>query len=169
MPKEDQILFECAIKKNIGEYVECEETRVKYFEFSVTDILTLMKDDLIIDGSEGGLITTDLKTQNCVFVFEPVENNRYRYTGFQIPGAYITSYLSFKDFKSEYEAFENDIDNFIDFNPESFTVPEDCKIIEIQKPLSIILLSGYRQFIFSKSTVYNHINRIVEIEKQFYK
>jgi len=113
-------------------------------------------------------VDISLKDVNCVFVLLPVENNRYRYIGFQMSGVYITGYLSYIKFKNEFEKLESDIDNFINLNPAAFTVPEACKIIEVKKPLSFILLSDYSQFICTKPTVLNHINRIVEIEKQFY-
>ena len=166
-----EVLDKYCFENGIGQLNQYTEDPLPHFEFSEMEVLAEVKKGTVLGSRKGGLIKGHYINKNYgVFLLLPVKDNAYRYAGEVFPGSYITGIGSFKEYKSEFEYLENELSlsNIQNYGLETFKIPDKCRIIDtLDKKVSFILLDVYSQFIFSKITVVNHLNRIVEIENQY--
>src|SRR5690606_5921954 len=111
---------------------------------------------------EGGLVKgLENNEVGGIYILAPAGNDRFYEQGFIFPGCYISHYKSFKENKTAFSEIETSIDNFLNFNFKEFTIPESCKIIDTKNNLfSFLLISELSQFVFTKNSVINNLEKI---------
>lgn len=168
--EELQPLFNFCSNHGVGDFEKDPDTQQPLFLFLEEHFHKLGLMGVLFKGSEGGLISgLEENPKGGIWCIKPWKNNTYRLDCRVLTGSYVSHYATYPHFKNEFEDMESgNIEKFLKYKSRPLEIPENCKIIDTQeKRVSFIFLSQYTQFIFSNSTVNNHLNRIVEIEDSF--
>lgn len=155
------------LKEGIGTYLKSKNEPDKTeLIFNQIEMEKLAAIGILAYGVDGGLIINNARNFKGIFLIKPIGNNKYKFCGQVTPGFYISSYKSHPLYKKEFSEFENDLDNLL-VNNSNFRIPDNCKKINTgNKEISFILLSEYVQFIFTKTTVLSHLEKISMLDNE---
>ena len=170
MEPEEKAFYKFAHDNGIGDYYLNEETSEYNFELDVQDMFFLIKQNIVFDGSKGGLVK-GLRNNNSggIFVLNPVAEDRYRYLCVVTSNFYISNFETNSGLKKAFQKLERNPINELFKDPvESIPEIPDCRIIDTgENPVSFILLSQYDQVIFNSATVKTYLGKIISLENTY--
>jgi len=154
---------------DLGQHVKSQDSNEFHLFFSEEDLNFLRSRNEFFEGQEGGLIEgLDRNKKGGIFLLQKISENKYKYSGFLIPGFFVTSVKSFQHNKDEFSKLEKGYNEFEIYDYTNLRIPENCKKIDTEdKVFSFVLLSNYSQFIFTRKTVIDNLTRLVEIEEGY--
>lgn len=163
---EEKKLLEFLKEKGIGKHTQYKDSETFDLYFSQKDFVHLNSLGLVKDATEGGLIKGLIKNKNGgIYLLQRSDSGELLYLGLIKPGWYISSAESCQKHQAYFQSLESSVDNFLNSDLSNFKIPENCKIIDAEnKTITFLLLHSKNQFIFTKPTVINHLDIIVELE-----
>jgi len=154
----------------IGKQVELPNSIDFNIDFSEEDMQYLINRSEVYEGHNGGLIKGLVPNkEGGIFTLSLTPQGFFRYTGYLKPGSYLSGYKSFQDYNEEFAHLDKGYNEFEKHNYSNFIIPENCKIIDTEnKVFSFVVLSGRPQYIFTENSVMKNLDRLVEIEDEYF-
>jgi hypothetical protein len=137
-----------------------------FYEFSFKEFKLILDLDIVHDEMKGGLILGNLHSQGGIHLIKPnLDAKIMTYVGEMEGWEYLSSPVKSSGIGDEFEKINNLEENGIAYESTEFVIPSNCKVVDtLNKPIALLIISEYRQFIVNRFATRKYINELIQLD-----
>jgi hypothetical protein len=160
--------FDFFRSKELGKFNFDINTSKYLYEFTIDEFHKIVDLDIVFNGLEGGLILGNLHSQGGIHLIQPnLQIGVFRYVGEMEGWEYLTPPFKTTEIQQKFEHINSLEKGGFSHEKTEFDIPPTCKVVDtLNKPMALLLLTEYSQFIVNRFATKKYINELIVIDNE---